>query len=190
MSSKVIESGKHRFMMAVLKECAPAVYEACELLSQPLITDWDLIPKVHELIQQKEGKTTLENIHVVMAILDRLFVPIQLITNKLVKKPVGLRDEYSKLLGYDNPENISMWVELMRPHYKNPRFAERIDTIAFEVYDHLINTGELQTKIPVCAPPAQPFENIKTDGFLAKMVKNRVSGLIKHIEGAESSLLF
>lgn len=189
MNSKINDSGKQRFMMAVFKECAPQVFEACELLSQPLITNWALLPNVYHIIQQIEGATTCENIHVVIATLDRLFVPVQLIGNQVIKKPVGLRDAYSNLLGFNNPEMVNHYMGAMRPHYKNPRFAERIDTISFEVYDHLKRNGDIMENYPVFAPCAHPFENIKTDGFFSKMVKNRVSGLRAHIEGAENALL-
>ena len=190
MTNKVNEFGKHRLMMAVLKECAPEVFEACELLSQPLITDWELLPIIHEQIQKLEGVTTSENIHVFMAVLDRLFVPVQLIGNQVIKKPIGLRDAYSNVFGFNNPEMVNHYMDAMRPHYKNPRFAERIDAIAFKVYSNLKITGIIQANNAEIAPSAHPFENFQTDGPLAKIVKNRVSGLIRHIEGAESSLLF
>jgi hypothetical protein len=179
-----------RLVKRVLEEIAPDVYNACLVLVQPLITDFKLVPKVIAEIEHIEGSTNHDNIHFVIGVLDRLYIPAQLISKGLVRKPIGLRDAYAEAFGYDNPENINAWVDIMAAYYKNPRFAERVDEVAFKVADVLKTNGELMEKYPEIDPFPQPFEKVTLDGGLIKMVKNRAMAMHQHIEGVESSLLF
>ncbi len=183
-------SDKDKLILAVIKECMPDLYETCAVISEPLLTDIKLVPIVREQIEISEGVTTYENIHIAIAVLDRLFIPTQLISNTVIRKPNGLRTAYCKLFNYEKPENINAWVSIMRPHYKNPRFAERIDDIAFRVYEFLKTNGHIMEDNQLKAPSPHPFEKLKKDGFLAKMIENRASGIKTHLDGVENALLF
>ena len=188
--NNTVEYAATRLKDRMLQEIAPDLYNACQVIVNPLLNDLTLVPRIISEIQRLEGDITCENIHFALAVLDRLYVPAQLLCKGMIKKPAGVRDAYGVALGYHNPENINRWADIAFSHYKNPRFANRVDQIAFKVYDILKTNGEITEKYREIAPSPQPFENFKNDGFLVKMVKTRISGINEHISAVENALLF
>jgi hypothetical protein len=180
---------KQVLINSVFQELNPDLFKACEILTQPLVENISLVPCIYSKIREAIGEFDYEQMPFIVAVLYRLYVPIQLFS-KNTKKPIGLRDAFASALGYDNPENINGWGDILLAYYKGQKFAERVDELAFAIYHDLKTNGELMGNNPEIAPLPQPFEKAEKGGFMTKMLIRILEGQNKHINGAENALLF
>jgi hypothetical protein len=188
--NKQVESAKLRLKLVVLKELAPDLFDACEAAVEPLIKDYNHLKFIHEKFEAMEGFIVCENMHFFLAVLYRLYIPAQLFST-VCKKPIGMRDEFAKLLGYDNPENINSWEHIMKAYYKGVRFAEKVDQVSFAILkmicDELEETPATHLSKAVDLASVKPMVgNLK----MVHAVVQLIEGQNKHITGADASLLF
>jgi hypothetical protein len=179
-----LKMANDRLAIALLKETNPELFKNCRIAVTPLVTDFDLLPFILEEIEKSEGKTTTENIHFVVAVFDRMYIPVQLISKRLVKKPIGLRDAYANVLGYDNPENVNSWVDIMRAYYKGHRFAEKVDTVSFTIYATFLSKGWTEKVF------WERGTISSKDSKLDCVVKQMADGYNNNIAGIEAALLY
>jgi hypothetical protein len=184
------ERATDRLIAQVLKELNPSLFEACQQAITPILTDFNLVPLICSRIASAEGETTCENIHFVIAVLDRFYVPAQMIAKDLIKKPVGLRDAYSDALGYVNPENINCWADIMRAHYKNPRFAEKVDKYAYSIYVNLKEEGYILEHTYSDFADINLSIDLKDKGKHIKAVYELIDRKSRYVSGADASLLY
>jgi hypothetical protein len=185
-----LENAKMRLKLDILKEFSPELFVACEAAVEPLLTDYAHLKLIHEKFEMMEGLIVCENMHFFLAVLYRLYIPAQLYST-VCKKPIGMRDEFAKLLGYTNPENINSWEHIMKAYYKGSRFAGKVDQVAFAILQqicelsneppvpHLSKTVDLQSVKPMAS-------NLK----MVQAIVQFIEGQNKYITGVDASLVF
>lgn len=190
ISSKTVDNAAKKLIGEMLADLSPEIFNYCQAAVLPLTTDLSLIPDIVKQVAFLEGEINTENICFAIAVLDRFYWPVQLIYPKLMKKPVGLRDKYAEVFGYDHPENISIWGDILIAYFKNHRYANRVHEVSSQIYQNLKTNGKITAEYPEIAPTAQPFENIKKDGKIVNSVISFIKMQNSAFSGVENALLF
>jgi len=145
-----MESAKNKLIAIALKDISPWVYQVCEDVVKPLVTDIDQLPIICQLIGEVKELSN-ENFAFYCAVILRLYSPGHLYLTGL-RLPTGLRSKFIEHFGYNNVQMWNHWSAPVRGMMKNSRVASAVNVCAIDIVERLKTNGSLLDDKPLQRP--------------------------------------